>query len=85
MRQNQSDEKILPGASYLSPINKRNKKAFPFSTPKQAIRKKHSVIELRPKPIEKDTLRIVPFGGLEQVGLNCMGFEYGNEIVIVDM
>ncbi len=85
MRQNQGDEKLLPGASYLFPINKRNKKSFPFSTPKQAIRKKANVIELRPKPIEKGTLRIIPFGGLEQVGLNCMGFEYGNEIIIIDM
>lgn len=85
MRQNQADEKLLPGSSYLFPINKRNKKSFPFSTPKQAIRKKDNPIELRPKPIEKDTLRIIPFGGLEQVGLNCMGFEYGNEIIIVDM
>ena len=85
MRQNQSNEGILPGASYLFPANRRNKKAFPFSTPQQAIRKKHSIIELRPKPIEKDTLRIVPFGGMEQVGLNCIGFEYGNEIIIVDM
>ncbi len=85
MKQNQTDEKLLPGSSYLFPINKRNKKSFPFSTPKQAIRKKDNPIELRPKPIEKGTLRIIPFGGLEQVGLNCMGFEYGNEIIIVDM
>jgi len=85
MKQNQTDEKLLPGSSYLFPINKRNKKSFPFSTPKQAIRKKDNPIELRPKPIEKETLRIIPFGGLEQVGLNCMGFEYGNEIIIVDM
>lgn len=85
IRQNQSDEKLLPGSSYLFPANRRNKKSFPFSTPKQAIRRKNVPVELRPKPIEKETLRIIPFGGLEQVGLNCMGFEYGNEIIIVDM
>lgn len=84
-RQNQGDERMAPGSSYLFPGSKRNKKSFPFSTPKQAIRRKNAPVEYRAKPIEKDTLRIIPFGGLEQVGLNCMGFEYGNEIIIVDM
>lgn len=27
----------------------------------------------------------MPFGGTEQVGLNCMGFEYEDEMIIVDM
>lgn len=30
-------------------------------------------------------LRFVPLGGLEEVGRNCMFFEYKNEIVIVDV
>lgn len=28
---------------------------------------------------------MIPFGGTEQVGLNCMGFEYEDEMIIVDM
>lgn len=28
---------------------------------------------------------MIPFGGVEQVGLNCMGFEYEDELIIVDM
>ena len=30
-------------------------------------------------------LRIIPLGGLEEIGRNCTLFEYGNDIVIVDM
>jgi len=37
------------------------------------------------KSAQKDTpLRFVPLGGLEEIGRNCMFFEYKNEIVVVD-
>ena len=35
--------------------------------------------------LEKDTLRIIPIGGQEEVGRNMVIFEYGKDIVIVDM
>lgn len=35
--------------------------------------------------IPKDTLRIIPLGGQEEVGRNMTVFEYGDDIVIVDM
>lgn len=35
--------------------------------------------------IAKDTLRIIPIGGQEEVGRNMTVFEYGEDIVIVDM
>ncbi|MFA5986905.1 MAG: ribonuclease J [Parcubacteria group bacterium] len=35
--------------------------------------------------IENDTLRIIPLGGQEEVGRNMVVFEYGKDIVIVDM
>ncbi|MFA6096124.1 MAG: ribonuclease J [Candidatus Paceibacterota bacterium] len=38
---------------------------------------------IRPKATRK--LRIIPLGGLEEVGRNMTLFEYGNEIIIVDM
>lgn len=36
-------------------------------------------------PIPQDTLRIIPLGGQEEVGRNMTVFEYGNDIVIIDM
>jgi ribonuclease J len=34
---------------------------------------------------ERGTLRIIPIGGLEAIGQNCHIYEYGEDIVIVDM
>lgn len=34
---------------------------------------------------EKDNLRIIPLGGCEEVGRNMTVFEYGKDIVIIDM
>ena len=33
----------------------------------------------------KNNLRVIPLGGLEEVGRNMTVFEYGKDIVIVDM
>lgn len=35
-------------------------------------------------PIEEGVLRIIPLGGVEQIGQNMTALEYGNDIVIVD-
>lgn len=36
-------------------------------------------------PMRADALRIIPIGGCEEVGRNMTIFEYGNDIVILDM
>lgn len=33
---------------------------------------------------KKNTLRIVPLGGLEKIGMNMTAFEYGDSIIVVD-
>ncbi|PJE76298.1 ribonuclease J [Candidatus Uhrbacteria bacterium CG10_big_fil_rev_8_21_14_0_10_48_11] len=33
----------------------------------------------------KGTLRVIPIGGLEEIGRNCTIFEYGEDIIVVDM
>lgn len=35
--------------------------------------------------IVRDRLRIIPIGGVEEVGANMTVFEYGNDIIVVDM
>ncbi len=47
--------------------------------------KKIKVKQKQPKPKEKKLLKIIPLGGLEEVGRNMTVFEYGNDILIVDM
>jgi len=37
------------------------------------------------KPSQVKTLRIIPLGGMEEVGRNMTVFEYGDDIVILDM
>ncbi len=34
--------------------------------------------------VSRNTLRIIPLGGLEEVGANMMAFEFGDDIIIVD-
>lgn len=34
---------------------------------------------------KSDKLRIIPLGGVEEIGINCTAFEYNNRIVVVDM
>ncbi len=48
---------------------------------KDEIRRSHT--EKNRKPQGK-TLRIIPLGGLEEIGRNMTIFEYGNDIIIVD-
>ena len=33
---------------------------------------------------KKQKLKIIPIGGLDEIGKNLTAFEYGNEIIIVD-
>ncbi len=35
-------------------------------------------------PSSNQSLRAIPLGGLNEVGRNCMAYEYGNDIILVD-
>ena len=34
--------------------------------------------------VNKEKIKIIPLGGLEQIGMNITAFEYGDSIVVVD-
>jgi len=57
-------------------------------SPKQSPKKivtPQKTIGVRKQTKEKELLKIIPLGGLEEVGRNMTIFEYGNDILIVDM
>ncbi|MEP7162306.1 MAG: ribonuclease J [Candidatus Moraniibacteriota bacterium] len=58
-----------------------------FDAPQQIIRNVNSRPEgsVNIPAIPEKTLRIIPLGGQEEVGRNMTVFEYGNDIVIIDM
>ena len=54
----------------------------------ERIRPSHSTSrrkeEISIPPIEPGVIRIVPLGGVEQIGQNMTAIEYGNDIIIID-
>lgn len=50
--------------------------------PSQVPAREREIHEFRGK---EGVLRVVPLGGLEEVGRNCMFLEYGNDIIVIDM
>ncbi|MFA7286121.1 MAG: ribonuclease J [Patescibacteria group bacterium] len=63
------------------------------ATPANVKRVATPVSVTQPKPttpaveseVARGTLRIIPIGGLEEIGRNCCIFEYADDIIIVDM
>lgn len=57
-----------------------------FSTElKNILNSESSIEQSQALPIKKNTLRIIPLGGVEEVGINMTAYEYGDDIIIVDM
>lgn len=48
--------------------------------PELTLTKTHNITDANGKP----TLKIIPLGGLEQIGMNITAFEYGDSIIVVD-
>lgn len=61
--------------------NKKNVEEIKEEKPKTATRRKTAIPKFEYK---RDNLKIIPLGGLGEIGKNITVFEYGNEIVLVD-
>lgn len=58
------------------------KKSGPWRSPTNIPKKSH---QTHPTQILRGKLKIIPLGGLDEVGKNMMAFEYEEDIVIIDM
>jgi len=63
----------------VKPINKQNQSKNRSTA--QVHNKKAKTF----RPLAANTLRVIPIGGCEEVGRNMTVFEYGNDIIIIDM
>ncbi len=76
----------------VSSENNTHKRRKTIIRKKSPQRKKNEKLNLVEKSTEisedfsfkKDNLKIIPLGGIEEIGKNITVFEYGNDIVIVD-
>lgn len=64
---------------------KQTKKDFKMPRDGSLNRASSSEKNFERKKIDKNNLRIIPLGGQEEVGRNMTVFEYGKDIVILDM
>ncbi|PIQ77290.1 ribonuclease J [Candidatus Peregrinibacteria bacterium CG11_big_fil_rev_8_21_14_0_20_46_8] len=64
-------------------MSQRGRRGGRMPTPKSRLAQKPAPKRADGAP--KPGLRAIPLGGLDEVGKNMMLFEYGNDIVIVDM
>src|SRR3989338_2816296 len=53
--------------------------------PRGARRGERHAPEPTTQPSARNTLRIIPIGGLEEIGRNCTIYEYNDDIIIVDL
>ncbi len=54
------------------------------STPSSTPHRTTSMTGNSKATLSREVLRVIPLGGLEEVGANMMAYEYGNDIIIVD-
>lgn len=88
------DRKFTPGKTRPAGMNSRNHRPSHGSSPRQDLTwQPTDKMRLSPdkKEDEKiplmapDTIRVIPLGGVEEIGRNMYAIEYKNDIVIIDM
>ncbi len=77
---------MIPSKSKTGTKPARNKRSYGTRPPNNKMPiKKYTKARPSFARFKKNKLRIAVLGGLEEVGRNCTMFEYGNDIVIVDL
>ncbi len=65
-------------------VKKVETKPVPKPSQMKAVVENKSGRERNVAQLKRERLKIIPLGGLEEVGKNITVFEYGNDIIIVD-
>jgi ribonuclease J len=66
-------------------IQQRQRRSFNPQRPKNTPSQNYSQAPAQLAPAQPNTLRIIPLGGMEEVGRNMTVFEYNQDIVVLDM
>ena len=81
-KEKRNDAKKVERKNERKTEGKRNDKKSDKKFEKRPFKK----MENKPKEVavNKEKIKIIPLGGLEQIGMNITAFEYGDSIVVVD-
>lgn len=82
LRKNPDMVKHVAGAR-MNVIRKESTRGTRRPAPSRPLT--HSKSEDVVPPISADTIRIIPLGGVEEIGRNMTAIEYGNDIIVVDI
>jgi len=77
-------------AGYRTPLGKSGRRPAPRSHGMRPSRppdatQMHKKVEDTVPALAQDSIRIIPLGGVEEIGKNMTMVEYGNDIVIIDI
>jgi ribonuclease J len=90
-----TNQQAAPGSTprpsaHRSPLSKSGRRPAPRSHGMRASRppdatQMHKKVEDTVPALAPDAIRIIPLGGVEEIGKNMTMVEYGNDIVIIDI